>query len=282
MTFVGKLLVVIHLILSVLFMAFAGAVFTAQTNWRTEVEAQRKQVTRLKSELQTAITDSERQKTADNERVVNLDTQVAELTGSRNNLQTENARLLAENKSLRVAYDGERELARLNSLEADERVQESGLQRERNQVLYSSRNELVTKVQELEDKLFETDVLKNQYDEKNRSLLKDLATMRGFLISKGLPSDPKQMVAQAAPPPQVRGVVVDAKAAETGSSQMVEISLGSDDGLNLGHTLTVFGQDKYLGQIRIVYVTADRAVGTVVVRAKNTTIQKGDNVTTEL
>ena len=35
MTTVGKILVVLHLFLSVLFMAFAGAVYTAQKNWRT-------------------------------------------------------------------------------------------------------------------------------------------------------------------------------------------------------------------------------------------------------
>ena len=36
MTFVGKLLVVLQLVLTVCFMAFAGAVYSYHTNWQTE------------------------------------------------------------------------------------------------------------------------------------------------------------------------------------------------------------------------------------------------------
>ena len=39
MTTIGKILVVLHLVLSILFMAFAGAVFTAQTNWKSAEKA---------------------------------------------------------------------------------------------------------------------------------------------------------------------------------------------------------------------------------------------------
>ena len=35
MTFVGKILVVVQLVLSLLFMTFAGAVFSVEQNWKT-------------------------------------------------------------------------------------------------------------------------------------------------------------------------------------------------------------------------------------------------------
>lgn len=282
MTLVGKILIVVHLFLSVLFMAFAGAVYTAQTNWKTEVDKQQKQSAKLKADLQAAQTEAERQKTTDAERITALDAQLMDASVGRDNLQTENTRLLAENKSLRVQFDAEREAARLNSIEADERVQETVLQREKNQLLYTSRNELVKQVRTLEDQLFQLNVQNEQADQKNKQLVRDMATMRAFLVAKGLPADPKQMTAQSAPLPEVRGLVLDARRSDAGGTELVEISIGSDDGLNVGNVLTLYSQDKYLGQIRLVYVTPDRSVGSVVTKAKNTTIQKGDNVTTEL
>ena len=36
MTFIGKMLVVVQLVLSLLFMAFAGAVFTVEQNWKQQ------------------------------------------------------------------------------------------------------------------------------------------------------------------------------------------------------------------------------------------------------
>ena len=36
MTFVGKMLIVLQLVLSLLFMAFAGAVSTVEKNWKQE------------------------------------------------------------------------------------------------------------------------------------------------------------------------------------------------------------------------------------------------------
>ena len=51
MTTVGKILVVLHLVLSVIFMAFAGAVFTAQKNWRTAAEASDKALKTTKTKL---------------------------------------------------------------------------------------------------------------------------------------------------------------------------------------------------------------------------------------
>ena len=36
MTFIGKMLIVVQLVLSLLFMAFAGAVFTVEQNWKQQ------------------------------------------------------------------------------------------------------------------------------------------------------------------------------------------------------------------------------------------------------
>ncbi len=67
MTFVGKILVVMHLLFSVLFMAFAGAVFTAQKNWRADSEAKATQLAKAQADLRDASTqlqDLQNQKAA--------------------------------------------------------------------------------------------------------------------------------------------------------------------------------------------------------------------------
>jgi len=156
------------------------------------------------------------------------------------------------------------------------------LQREKSSLLYNSRNEVFANLKQTEDKLFAMELQRQQFEEKHAQLLKDLATFRSFLASKKLPTDPKQMTATAIPPTDVEGVVLEHRKADKGRNEFVEISLGSDDDLRIGHVLTVYSQDKYLGQIRLLEVTPDRSVGLVVKKAKNTTIKRGDNVSTKL
>jgi hypothetical protein len=69
----------------------------------------------------------------------------------------------------------------------------------------------------------------------------------------------------------------------TNPSGLVTISIGSDAGLAIGHTLEVYrlaagpGQSKYLGTIRIRDVTPNEAVGELVKRP-SAPLQVGDHV----
>ena len=116
-----------------------------------------------------------------------------------------------------------------------------------------------------------------------------MAAARTILRSAGLDIDVKTALNSEAPPPLVVGLVVETKMSGRSGNVLVEISVGSDDGLLKGHNLFVYrigdqkgDRGKYLGKIEIVHVTPDRAVGTVVQRAKNGIIEKGDNVSTKL
>ena len=120
----------------------------------------------------------------------------------------------------------------------------------------------------------------------------EFANARNYIQLNGLevPTDFSDFAGATPPPPNVHGVVMDArKSKKQRGVEYVEISIGSDDGLLEGHSLYVFrsavdnkGKAKFLGRIEIVLLTPDRAVGTVVGKAKNGVIQKGDNVTTRL
>jgi hypothetical protein len=65
---------------------------------------------------------------------------------------------------------------------------------------------------------------------------------------------------------------------------LVSISIGSNHGLQAGHTLEVFRlapQPKYLGTIRLVNVTASQAVGRVTGNLRER-IQAGDEVASRI
>ncbi|MBI1347279.1 hypothetical protein GC163_13450 [bacterium] len=281
MTFLGKVLVVVHLVMSVLFMAFAGAVYTAQTNWQTKFKTASDQADQARRQATDEANNAKQALDAVKAELETVKNQTTTLQGQVSSLSDENTRLDTENKSLKLALDGQRNIADLKSQEAEERTAEAKIQRARNSELNMSRDEIVANLNKIRDEQFGLDLkykqLKTRYDE----LLSKNAIMRGFLASKDLPTDTRQMTVSASPPPVVQGKVVEARKEEKGNRILVEVSLGEDDGLIAGHTMTVYRGDKYLGLIRLEDVRPDRSVGVVVETAPNSTIKVEDNVTTK-
>ena len=79
-------------------------------------------------------------------------------------------------------------------------------------------------------------------------------------------------------PPPLDGVIT----AVSTKAPLVQISLGSDDGLKSGHTLEVFRGSSYLGRIVIREVSPSQAVGVIVTELQKDNFQKGDRVATKL
>jgi chromosome segregation ATPase len=283
MTTVGKILVVLHLVLSIIFMAFAGAVFTAQKNWRNTALAHEKSLKASQTKLQNLQAEHDRDMAAAKTRDEKAADDIQKLTNDKSQLTTEVLTLTGENEKLQLANDKITDQAGLAAVEADERTAEAKIQRDRNAVAYKTRQELNEKLHDVEDKLFAKEQEMQVLIERHERVLKEMQTIKIWLGSKGLPTDPKAMVAQTTPPPPVEGLVVNYLKEKKGTTELVEVSLGSDDGLSVGHKMTVFNREgRYLGQIRLTLVNADSAVGIVTEKAKNIVIQKGDNVTTKL
>lgn len=280
MTFLGKVLVFVHLVLSVMFMAFAGAVYTAQTNWRKSAEANMKSLQTAQSSnqaeqdrLKTQLDDLTKERDA-------LNNEKQALTGQVTTLTAENARLDSDNKGLKTTADTQRTIAELASQEADERVKEAQVQRSRNVELNKSRDESVSLLAGERDKNFGLDLQLTQARAKYDQLLKDNAAMRAFLSANNLPTDVRRMTVAVSPPPELDGEILEARKESKGNRLFVELSVGSDDGLIVGHTMTVFRGDKFLGRVRLEDVRPDKSVAVVVETAPNSVIQKDDHVTT--
>jgi uncharacterized protein YlxW (UPF0749 family) len=285
MTFVGKVLVFVQLALSLLFMAFAGAVYSVHTNWRdahdkskaqvqdlqTDLQNREQELANLQKESETSFKAEQQLREAAEATNRGLETQVAELenrvaslTAERNQLQTSSQ--IAEKESLA-------------------RREEAMKLRELNRALHASLNEADTKVRNLEDQVYNQDLTITQMDAKHKGILEQMAQLERIIRLNDLETDPNAYAELQDPPPEVTGVVMNTRAGQTGRSDLVEISLGSDDGLSRGHNLYVYrnqGDGKYLGRISLVYVTPDRAVGAVMEKSRNGVISEGDYVTSKL
>ncbi len=285
MTFVGKLLVVVQLVLAVCFMAFAGAVYTAETNWRDKAVAaqdQAAQAQRNASDLTAQLQQTEQELGGQieqlNMQVALLDNQVAQAT-------EQLRRTEQERDAARTAVDRATAVAQTSAEAAKFRQDEALRQRERNQRLQDQINELQDKARELEDTVFERDRTIASMQSRNEDNIKQLATYRQMILALNGSLNPENypdLVSITEPPPRVTGVVQDTKVSPTSGVEFVEISLGKDDGLKVNDVLQIFRGSDYLGKMKLTMVEADSAVGQVQTpRPRNGTIQKGDNVTTQ-
>jgi chromosome segregation ATPase len=282
MTTIGKILVVLHLALSIMFMAFAGAVFTAQTNWKAAEKLAQADKAKAETKVKEKQAEIEKLLTEQKQAKDELENALQRLKGDNKRLEDEAKTLIADNKQLRKEVDQQRDQAALTTTEAAERKKEADLQREKNGELYVSREEIEAKLSEALDRIFAQDLQLQQYEEKHEQALNDIRTYKAYLASKDLTTDPKQMVALITPPPPLQGRVLEVLRPNRRSKQeYVEVSIGSDSGLVVNNKLTVYRGEKYLGDLVLTRVEADKSVGIVKVRAPNAEFQVGDEVTTK-
>ena len=283
MTFVGKIFIVLQLVLSICFMAWAGAVYTAETNWKEQAENVTTQKAAVEADLAESRAALEAQKTAAATEIKTLQEQVASLDGK---LTVSTDQLAKAEKGLeeaRTAVDQQAALAKIAKEQADFRKEETLRLRDTNQRLQSQINDLLAKVRTLEDTVFEKDTLIAGMQVRHNQALENVATYRRILLSLGSSLDPAdypdlEMVSE--PPPSVVGRVLDTQVSSATGTEFVEVSLGSDDGFGKGDVLVVYRGDEYLGKIKLTSVEVDRSVGHLIPasRPRNGAIQKGDNV----
>jgi chromosome segregation ATPase len=288
MSFVGKMLIVLQVVLSIVFMAFAGAVYTTHQNWMTQAGNLESEVSRLQTEVNDAATAASAQ-------ISELTQQRDAAAGRADMAEAENVQLRTqlENEAVRSnRVEAERQsfegLAGAKSVEASFRDEEAQRQRIAYQTLRSQNDELAANLRNTEDALFAANLERQALAERFDGLLAENGDLKRILRLNDLPSDPSEYAGLEEPPPPVDGLVLATMKDKTNRTELVEISIGSDDGLLKSHELDVFraasgsAKVQYLGKIRITLVTPDRAVGYVVQAAKNGIIERGDNVTTKL
>ena len=130
MHFVGKILVVVQLILTICFMAFAGAVSATQANWKkAQLATQAKLATlqgdfnNLRGELEKARNEAKQKETDLQSKADTIQAQNVLLTGKVDSLTL-------ENESLRTASTTKLEVASISATDAMDRRAEAVILRE--------------------------------------------------------------------------------------------------------------------------------------------------------
>lgn len=285
MNFVGKILIVVQVVLSLLFMAFAGAVFTVQTNWKTRATDLATQMQEMETSKQQRITDLSDEKTKMDQDLKTAQDESRRFQAAANALQNQLTQEQGDHRKVRESLAQQTEIARINGDEAEERRKESTRLRAENNRLIAVTDDQARVLREKDDSIYSYELQAKAKSKKHITLLKEAKNLKDFIASHDLRYDPREIQEGKTLPPVVTGVVVDTRKNKRGQIEMIQISLGSDDGLVRGHVLSAYRtgeRGKYLGEVKIVNVTADKAVGVLIERAKNGIIGKGDNVTTKL
>lgn len=283
MTFVGKIFVVLQLVLSVCFMAFAGAVYTAETNWRNQASDLSAQIASINQKLNDAQQAMKKYKATTTATINDLKEDKALLGGQKETISAQLARVTADLEATRAAVDREAALADIAQEQAGFRKDETLRLRDDNARLLTQINDLQGKIRGLEDTVFNKDKKIANIRDRHSSVVDELASVRNILLAQGMSTNPKDydnLAGAEEPPPVVIGKILDTQISRATGTEFVAISLGSDDGFQKGHELTVFRGGDYLGKVKLVAVEADKAVGTVIPQSqpRNSDIQKGDNV----
>jgi len=282
MDLVGKIFVVLIFVMSLVFMSFVVAVYGTHTNWKEKVtapdtglDAQLKTAQQQSQELKDQLTKLEgelaKETTAKREALAKLETENDELRRERDRLEKELADLQKDQREAVAAMQ-----ATQNSLASLR--QEVDALRTNIQKAQKDREEAFTTLVKTTDELHQTANELTVLKDRNVQLSEQLADAVAVLNKHDLKPIPAMYEGV---PDEVKGLV----AAVTGNG-MMELSIGSDDGLQKGHKLEVYrkadGQSKYLGRIEVVQTQPDKAAAKILPDYQQGAIQAGDRVAARL
>jgi hypothetical protein len=282
MTLVGKIFTVLIFVMSICFMTASVMVFATHKNWK--LYAQNTDTAKGKIGLEKQLADLRILETNLKEELERYKKSLeVERAARRAVLGSLNARLVKSETELAAKQrEYESLIASLGKVSEEYKVTQGRLVTleteiaANRQTLRDTQADLDSKfgqVVKLTDDLNQASGLKMRLDERNTQLALQVTRMKLVMDAHGLNTD--SLVAHIAP--RVTGVVLAVNA-----SDLIEVSIGSDDGLKPGHVMQVYRGNTYLGQITIRSTGPDRAVGQIDKAYQRGKIQKGDNVTTKL
>ncbi|TWT88879.1 hypothetical protein Mal64_23670 [Pseudobythopirellula maris] len=276
MNFIGRIFIVVFMLMSAMFMVLALAVYGTHKDWRSKAETAQQQLSEANTKFNTLRSNYDRLESELSAEVEAAVQQVRKLENERlalidrnNNAQARLEQLIGDQRQSVAAVEAtqlnnERLADEVSTLRDDIRGNETA-----RDLMFAAALEATEELQTLNNNL-EVAV------ERNRDLVSDAGRMTSVMRENGLnPATPADDIT-----PKVDGFV--SKTQRRGGVQLVEISIGSDDGIRKGHTVEVFNGSKYKGRIEILTVAPDRAVGRVDVRYQQGPIEVKDRVATRI
>ena len=284
MNVIGKVFLFAVFIMSLMLMTLAGAIYVSHVNWKDEVlrtpeESGLDQQPGYKYRLEEAQKERDRLEG----QITHLQQAVAESERSRDQVLAKlQSAIIQKNEellSLRADKEAREQDQREKVALLEKTTQDLEQARDQVEALSKQVTEQQSKVDaqvgrsaELSAQLAETKSFLTIAEERKAQLEKQVANARLLLQQSGLDIEslPKDRV------PNIEGQVLAV------ASGTIEISLGSDDGLQVDHVLEVYRQGEYVGRAVVTSVRPDRAVARIVKEYARGIVQRGDRVTTRL
>jgi hypothetical protein len=283
MTLLGKIFTVMIFVMSLVFMAFSVTLFATHRNWKmvvtnpapTEVyglglmhqlKNERETNVNLRAELEDLKTQNAIEKTARRHAIGALETKLASVQQARDE-QAAQLRTLQETESesaeaLNVAMKTVEALrAAVENLRGEVRVAQGDRDKQFEQVV------------QLTDQLQGAMGTQRVLQERAQQLIAQVSDMKRVINAAGVDM---QMDTDAVPPP------LDGLVTAVGQSNLIEVSIGSDDGLRVGHRLEIFRDNNYLGHAMVVKTDPNRAVAQIDEKTQRGMIRVKDRVATRL
>ena len=275
MTFFGKILTVAILLMSVFYMGFALLVYSTHKDWKTEATNLQQQLAAEKnrvSQLAAQLDALDNQLTAEQARrafqIAKLETELDEKRKDYDAVVRTEQQLQQENRELNATLQiTQTNISRVSDENEELRSSVLATQQDRDAVF----KDVVEKTDRLHD--LQGDLARLQ--ERRQQLLEDLARHTEALGILGKSAD-EVLLTNA--PPTVFGEI----SAIGRARKDIEVNIGKDDGLQVGHTIHIYRGGRYVGRAEVVNAYPRRAVARMLDIYKRSQPQKGDQVATRL
>jgi predicted RNase H-like nuclease (RuvC/YqgF family) len=262
MTFVGKILVIVIMFFALLFLGFTTVAFTTAKNWMVATKAEQVKVDDLSKKLKDAQAASDAAKKGLEDAKGDFDQQKKNLDNRLATLQDDNTRNLAQITAVRGQLGVAEQTASSTLAEVTAKRAQTEQLRTQIAAVEKQANEYKLHQAELNDKIRELERMLETAVKNNSDLRERVAKFSTLLQKNGLSTDISQIKGLESPPP----VTGEVKRIDPTNREM-EITVGSDDGLVVGHPLYVYRlspRPEYLAKVEVVAVDPDQAVVKVV------------------
>ena len=271
MTLLGKILTVLILVMSVLFMAFSIAVYGTHRNWHEEVTGVlRPQVAalnndndQLRNEIESLQANIAYERASRASAIAALESSLQERTNDRDTLEVEKNRLdgVVSERTARLEI-AQSQLATLSG-------ETQTLRGDINSAI-AARDSLFGRVVALTDSLGQASGTLESLKAYRTQLIAQIARAKLVLDRHGL--DENTQVFDV--PPRIDGVVTAVR------KDFIEVTIGFDEGLREGHHLEIYRGNTYLGRAVVRKADPDRSVAEILKGFRQGSIQEGDKVAT--
>jgi hypothetical protein len=271
MTLAGKIITGLILVLSIIFLTIGVMVNASHQAWKEKALANKTIIETLQREKQAIMAEIARkdreiqtEKVARVLRIQQLESQLQLAQRDQEQLRVElGAQITKASENQAIAKQNEERLAEQDGIIDGLQTQLRTLTED----IASQREKVVA----MTNQIFELEGEKRSLETTRDGLAAQNATMSKVLKKNGLTeTDLTDHI-----PPAIEGRVVSV------SDNTIALSIGTDDGMRIGHTVDIYRGDRYVGTAQITDADENRSAARIDPNLTRFAVQSGDRVTTK-